>query len=46
MRETGAEEVWVTHGAEEALVHWCEMEGIRARPLRLVGYGDEEGEAA
>jgi putative mRNA 3-end processing factor len=41
--ETAAEEVWVTHGAEEALVHWCETRGIRARPLRLVGYGDEEG---
>ena len=41
--ETGAEEVWVTHGAEEALVHWCQTKGIRARPLRLVGYGDEEG---
>ena len=46
IRETGAEEVWVTHGAEEALVRWCEIEGIRARPLHLVGYGDEEGEAA
>ncbi|MBN9279934.1 MAG: DNA ligase-associated DEXH box helicase, partial [Hyphomicrobium sp.] len=46
IRETGAEEVWVTHGAEEALVHWCETQGIRARPLRLIGYGDEEGEAA
>jgi len=42
IRETGAEEVGVTHGAEEALVHWCETQGIRARPLRLVGYGDEE----
>lgn len=41
--ETGAEEVWITHGAEEALMHWCQMQGIRARPLRLVGYGDEEG---
>lgn len=41
--ETGAGEVWVTHGAEEALVHWCQTKGIRARPLRLVGYGDEEG---
>jgi putative mRNA 3-end processing factor len=46
IRETGAGEVWVTHGAEEALVHWCETQGIAARPLRLVGYGDEEGEAA
>jgi putative mRNA 3-end processing factor len=42
--ETGAEEVWVTHGQEDALVHWCVTRGVRARPLRLVGYGDE-GEA-
>jgi putative mRNA 3-end processing factor len=39
--QTGAEEVWVTHGREEALVRWCEIEGIRARPLHLVGYEDE-----
>lgn len=39
--ETGAAEVWVTHGAEEALVHWCERRGVRARPLRLTGRGDE-----
>jgi putative mRNA 3-end processing factor len=44
---TGAPEVWVTHGAEEALVHWCNMRGLKGRPLHLVGYGDEEeGEAA
>jgi putative mRNA 3-end processing factor len=42
--ETGAGEVWVTHGQEDALVHWCIQRGIRARPLHLVGYGDE-GEA-
>jgi putative mRNA 3-end processing factor len=42
--ETGAGEVWVTHGQEDALVHWCVTQGIRARQLRLVGYGDE-GEA-
>ena len=42
IHDTGAEEVWVTHGAEEALVHWCGTQGLRARPLRLVGYGDEE----
>jgi len=34
-------EVWVTHGREEALVRWCELNGIRARPLHLVGYEDE-----
>lgn len=41
IRETGAGEVWVTHGREEALVRWCELAGIPARPLRLVGYEDE-----
>jgi putative mRNA 3-end processing factor len=39
--ETGAGEIWVTHGREEALVRWCELEGIAARPLNLAGYEDE-----
>jgi putative mRNA 3-end processing factor len=39
--DTGASEVWVTHGQEDALVHWCVTQGIRAKPLNLVGYGDE-----
>jgi putative mRNA 3-end processing factor len=39
---TGAGEVWVTHGQEDALVHWCKSRGLAARPLDLVGYGDEE----
>ncbi|MGV1832378.1 ligase-associated DNA damage response exonuclease [Agrobacterium vitis] len=33
--------VWVTHGREEALVRWCELNGIAAKPLHLVGYEDE-----
>lgn len=41
IRETGASEIWVTHGREEALVRWCELAGIAARPLHLVGYEDE-----
>jgi putative mRNA 3-end processing factor len=41
IHDTGASEVWVTHGREEALVRWCELEGIAARPLHLVGYEDE-----
>ncbi len=44
---TGAGEVWVTHGQEDALVHWCQSRGLKARPLDLVGYGEEgEDEAA
>ncbi len=39
---TGASQIWVTHGAEEALVHWCTQRGLEARPLGLVGYGDED----
>ena len=41
---TGAGEVWVTHGQEDALVHWCTTRGLIARPL-AVGYGDEDAEA-
>jgi putative mRNA 3-end processing factor len=44
--ETGAGEIWVTHGEADALVHWCRLQGLKAMPLHLVGYGDEgEGEA-
>jgi putative mRNA 3-end processing factor len=39
---TGAGEIWVTHGQEDALVHWCTARGLTARPLDLVGYGDED----
>ncbi len=31
--ETGARAVWVTHGAPEALVHWCTARGIAACAL-------------
>ena len=41
IRDTGASEIWVTHGREEALVRWCELNQLRARPLHLVGYEDE-----
>src|SRR3954447_3267089 len=43
---TGAGEIWVTHGQEDALVHWCKARGLAARPLDLVGYGDEEEHGA
>ena len=39
---TGASEIWVTHGQEDALVHWSRTHGLRARPLDIVGYGDED----
>jgi putative mRNA 3-end processing factor len=39
---TGAGEIWVTHGQEDALVHWSVTHGLQARPLAIVGYGDED----
>jgi putative mRNA 3-end processing factor len=39
---TGASEIWVTHGQEDALVHWATTRGLKARPLAIVGYGDED----
>jgi putative mRNA 3-end processing factor len=39
--ETGAEDVWVTHGREDALVHQLSLMGRRARALDLVGYEDD-----
>ena len=39
---TGAEDVWVTHGREDALVHWCTAQGIRAQPLSIAARGEED----
>ena len=40
--ELRPQELWVTHGREEALVRWAELNGVAARALRLVGYEDDE----
>jgi len=42
IREVAPKEVWITHGREEALKHWCMMHQIKARELNLVGYEDED----
>jgi putative mRNA 3-end processing factor len=39
---TGASDIWVTHGQEDALVRWSVTHGLQARPLDIVGYGDED----
>jgi putative mRNA 3-end processing factor len=39
--ETGAEEIWVTHGREDALIHQIGLMGRRGRALALVGRADE-----
>ncbi|MDE0810000.1 MAG: ligase-associated DNA damage response exonuclease [Alphaproteobacteria bacterium] len=40
-RDVRAPEIWVTHGREDAIMHQAELEGFKARALRLVGYGEE-----
>lgn len=41
IEDTGAAEIWVTHGREEALVHQIGLMGRRGRALALVGREDE-----
>lgn len=41
IREISPQEVWITHGREDALTRWCELNGFKARPLSLIGYEEE-----
>jgi putative mRNA 3-end processing factor len=41
IEETGAGEIWVTHGREEALVHQIGLMGKRGRALALVGLEED-----
>ena len=40
--EIAPKEVWVTHGREDALIHWCMTRQIKARALDILGYEDED----
>ena len=42
IRELEPTEVWITHGREDALKHWCMTHQIKACELNLVGYEDED----
>ncbi len=39
--QTGAKNVWVTHGREDGLVHWAKKKGLEARPLSIQGREEE-----
>lgn len=41
LREIAPNEIWITHGTEEGVMRWCELNKLPARPLRLIGYEDE-----
>lgn len=40
--DVAPKEVWVTHGRDDALLHWCMTHQIKARSLELAGYEDED----
>lgn len=42
--ELRPEELWITHGEEQALMRWATLNGISARALSLVGYEAEDAE--
>ena len=42
IREVNPAETWITHGREEALLRWCELNQRKARALAMVGYEDED----
>jgi putative mRNA 3-end processing factor len=41
LAEVGAGEIWVTHGAEEALIRQASLSGLKARALSIAGFEDE-----
>ena len=42
IEEVDADEVWITHGRDDALAHYAETRGIRARALSMIGYEEED----
>ena len=42
IEEVAAAEIWVTHGREEALVHYARQKGYRAGALALTGFEEDE----
>lgn len=42
VRDVDPAESWITHGREEAMLRWCELNQRKARALALVGREDED----
>jgi putative mRNA 3-end processing factor len=40
--ELKPEEFWITHGNEEALLRWAQLNNVAATALEIAGYEDEE----
>lgn len=42
IKDVSPSETWVTHGREDALVHWCGLNQMKARALEMVGREEED----
>lgn len=42
IEEVGAQENWITHGREDALLRWCQLHQRRARALSMIGREEED----
>ena len=42
IKEVDAQENWITHRREDALLRWCQLHQRKARALAMVGYEDED----
>jgi putative mRNA 3-end processing factor len=42
LEQVNPQELWVTHGREEALVYYAEQQGYKAQALNLLGFDDQE----
>jgi putative mRNA 3-end processing factor len=43
IQDVDPSQTWVTHGSEDGLLRWCELNQRSARALRLVGRDGEDG---
>jgi len=44
IQDVDPSETWITHGSEDGLLRWCELNQRKGRALRLIGRVEEEGE--
>ncbi|QJB68298.1 ligase-associated DNA damage response exonuclease [Parasphingorhabdus halotolerans] len=42
IKDVAPTETWITHGREDALVHWCELNQMKARALAMIGREEDD----
>ncbi len=42
IKDVSPKETWITHGREDALLRWCELNQRKARALAMVGREEED----